>query len=601
MLSPAVLLAAGIALGGAACAPPAARRRRQPPWPRPTMNGPMISLRDAWLTYDDRPVLAGVDLDLDEGELVVVSGPTGAGKSTLLGVLAGLVPRFTGGELRGDLLLDGEGILHLPPRERVHAIGYVGQDPASGFVTDTVEEELAYGMEQLGLPPATMRRRVEETLDLLGIAELRARDLRTLSGGQQQRVAIGSVLAMHPRLLVLDEPTSALDPTAAEEVLATLARLVDDVGLAVLVAEHRLERVIPFADRMVLVPGDGSLRVGLPADVLATSPVVPPIIELGRGLGWTPLPVSVREARRRARRGGARRRRRPRRTRASATRCSSAAGLSVARGKRVVLREVDLTVRAGRVCAVMGRNGAGKSTLLWTLQGTRRRTTGRVAVAGADPAGLDPAARRSRIGLVPQDADDLLYLETVDEECAAADAGAEVAAGTCREVLDRLVPGIPGDRHPRDLSQGQRLALVLAIVLAGAPALVLLDEPTRGLDYTAKRALGGALAGLAEDGAAVVVATHDVEFGPGSPTRWWCSRTARSSPSGPVREVVVESPSFAPQVTKMLGPPWLRVDEVVDAAATTRALALAEPRAAGPRVSPRAPPRCSPRRRWPPG
>ena len=180
------------------------------------MSTPMISLRDAWLTYDERPVLAGVDLDLDEGELVVVSGPTGAGKSTLLGVLAGLVPRFTGGELRGDLLLDGEGILHLPPRERVHAIGYVGQDPASGFVTDTVEEELAYGMEQLGLAPATMRRRVEETLDLLGIAELRARDLRTLSGGQQQRVAIGSVLAMHPRLLVLDEPTSALDPTAAE-------------------------------------------------------------------------------------------------------------------------------------------------------------------------------------------------------------------------------------------------------------------------------------------------------------------------------------------------------------------------------------------------
>ena len=208
----------------------------------------------------------------------------------------------------------------------------------------------------------------------------------------------------------------------------------------------------------------------------------------------------------------------------------------MARGKRVVLREVDLTVRAGRVCAVMGRNGAGKSTLLWTLQGTRRRTTGRVAVAGADPAGLDPAARRSRIGLVPQDADDLLYLETVDEECAAADAGAEVAAGTCREVLDRLVPGIPGDRHPRDLSEGQRLALVLAIVLAGAPALVLLDEPTRGLDYTAKRALAAALTGLAErrrrgGGGHPRRGVR----GRASPTRSWCSRTARSSPHGPVR------------------------------------------------------------------
>ena len=155
------------------------------------------------------------------------------------------------------MLLDGESVVRRPPRERAHAVGYVGQDPAAGFVTDTVEEELAYGMEQLGLPADTMRRRVEETLDLLGIADLRHRDLRTLSGGQQQRVAIGSVLTMHPRLLVLDEPTSALDPTAAEEVLATLTRLVHDLGVSVLLAEHRLERVVPFADRMCLLTGDG--------------------------------------------------------------------------------------------------------------------------------------------------------------------------------------------------------------------------------------------------------------------------------------------------------------------------------------------------------
>ena len=200
----------------------------------------MIELRGISLAYDDTRILDAVDLTVDEGELMLVSGPTGASKSTLLGVVTGLVPRFTGGVLTGDVLLDGTSIIDTPPRDRAHAIGYVGQDPAAGFVTDTAEEELAYGMEQLGLPPETMRRRVEETLDLLGIADLRQRDLHTLSGGEQQRVAIGSVLTMHPRLLVLDEPTSALDPTAAEDVLATLTRLVHDLGVSVLLAEHRL-------------------------------------------------------------------------------------------------------------------------------------------------------------------------------------------------------------------------------------------------------------------------------------------------------------------------------------------------------------------------
>ena len=260
----------------------------------------MIELRGVGLTYDETRVLDGVDLAIGAGELVLVTGPTGSGKSTLLGVLSGLIPRFSGGRLTGDVLLDGVSIVRTPPRERAHLIGYVGQDPAAGFVTDTVEEELAYGMEQLGLPADTMRRRVEETLDLLGIADLRARDLRRLSGGEQQRVALGSVLTMHPRILVLDEPTSALDPTAAEDVLATLTRLVHDLDVSVVLAEHRLERVVPFADTLVVLDGHGGLRVGSPVDLLTDSPVAPPIVELGRAAGWVPLPLTVRDARRRA-------------------------------------------------------------------------------------------------------------------------------------------------------------------------------------------------------------------------------------------------------------------------------------------------------------
>jgi energy-coupling factor transport system ATP-binding protein len=522
----------------------------------------MIELRGVGFGYDDRPVLRDVDLTIDEGELVLVSGRTGVGKSTLLGVVTGLVPRFSGGTLAGDVLVEGRSVIRQPPRERADVVGFVGQDPASGFVTDSVEEELAYGMEQLGLPPGTMRRRVEETLDLLGIAPLRSRDLRTLSGGEQQRVAIGSVLTMHPRVLVLDEPTSALDPTAAEEVLATLTRLVHDLGVSVLLAEHRLERVVPFADRMVLLPGDGSVEVGTPADVLATSPVVPPLVELGRGFGWSPLPMTVREARRLAR--GLDLGEPP----ATAAPVQDepvvlGRGLTVVRGGTVALREASVTLRPGTVTVLMGRNGSGKSTLLWTLQGTRARRSGTLAVRGVDPAEAPAARRRELVGLVPQTAADLLYLESVADECAAADSGSgRAGSGECRKLLDRLVPGVPDDAHPRDLSEGQRLALALAVVLVASPPVLLLDEPTRGLDYPAKAELSAILRRLADDGHAVLVATHDVEFAAEAADEVIVLAEGEVVSSGPTRSVLAASPAFAPQVTKVLGPGWLRVSEV---------------------------------------
>ncbi len=526
----------------------------------------MIELRGIGFRYDEHEVLRDVDLTLEEGELVLVSGRTGVGKSTLLGVVTGLVPRFTGGVLTGDVLLDGTSIVEQPPRERAHLVGYVGQDPLAGFVADTVEEELAYGMEQLAIAPETMRRRVEETLDLLGIADLRSRDLRTLSGGQQQRVAIGSVLTTHPRVLVLDEPTSALDPTAAEDVLATITRLVHDLGLTVLLAEHRLERVVPFADRIALVTGDGSIRVGAPEQVLADSPVAPPLVELGRLAGWEPLPLTVRDARRRARELPPLAAPEPVAARESAP-LLTAAGVTVVHGGHVAVREVDLTLSVGQVTVLMGRNGSGKSSLIWALQGTGRRSSGSVDVDGEDPAALAPAQRRTHVGLVPQTAADLLYLETVADECAAADTGAGSAPGTCRGLLDRLAPGIDDAIHPRDLSEGQRLALALSIVLTARPPVVLLDEPTRGLDYAGKAELARIVADLAAHGRAVLVATHDVEFAAHVADEVVVLADGEIVSSGPPRRVLAESPSFAPQVTKVLGPPWLVVEEVAAALA----------------------------------
>lgn len=545
----------------------------------------MIRYERVGITYPGAPapVLAGVDLEVPEGELCVVVGPTGCGKSTLLGLVNGHVPHFTGGDLTGCVRVAGRDTRTHPPRELAELVGVVRQDPASGFVTETVEEELAYGMELRAVPPAVMRTRVEETLDLLGLADLRTRPLRTLSGGQAQRVAIGAALTARPRVLVCDEPTSALDPTAAEEVLAALTRLVDDLGLTVLVAEHRLERVVQYADAVVALappagaPGPVRVEHGPPGPVLAAAAHVPPVVELARLAGWEPPPLSVRDARRRAgplRTALAGRAPRDPAVAPAGPARLTATGVVVRHGHVVAVRDADLRLHAGEVVALMGRNGSGKSSLLWALQGSGPRAAGDVRVGGdgraggADPARLDPVARRRVVTLVPQHPADLLYLDSVAAECARADADAGAAPGTAAAILDRLAPGIDPHHHPRDLSEGQRLALAIAVQLAGAPGVVLLDEPTRGLDYGAKARLGAVVRELAAAGAAVLVATHDVEFAARTVGRVVVMAGGEIVADGPARAILCGSPALAPQVAKVLDPePWLHVGEVAAALA----------------------------------
>ncbi len=535
----------------------------------------MITLSHVTYTYPDQtgPALADFSVELHPGEFVLLVGPSGAGKSTFLRSLNGLVPHFYGGQWAGAIDVMGRNPVALAPKGMADLVGFVFQDPEAQFVVDTVEDELAFAMENFALPQATMRKRVEEVLDQMGIAELRDRRINTLSGGEKQRVAIAAVLALQPEVLVLDEPTSQLDPQAAEEVLVALRHLNEDLGLTVILSEHRLERVAQYVDRILYLPALGAAPViGEPRDVLAQLPLVPPLVELGRHLGWAPLPLTIKEGRTFARALTAQ----------LAAVPLPLAGDSVTSGPEAIvardvhyaydghraLRGASLEVRGGEFVALMGRNGSGKSTLLKQMVGLLRPDDGRVVVAGLDTRRADMDQIIRHVGYVPQHPGALLFGETLAAELAftRSSHGLPPDPDGDRALLARLgLDGLAG-RDPRDLSGGEQQRAALAAILVAGPQIILLDEPTRGLDYAQKRSLADLLLGLKAEGKTIVMATHDVELAAACADRVALLAEGQVIVDGPARQVMSDSQVFASQINKLFRDPrFLVVEDVLRA------------------------------------
>jgi len=512
-----------------------------------------------------RPVLDRVSFTVEPGELVLVIGPSGSGKSTLLRCLNGLVPHFHGGAFAGCVMVGGRDTREHQPRDLADTVGLVLQDPESQIVAETVEDEITFGMENLGLSVTAMRKRVEEALDLLRLVPLRGRRLDTLSGGELQRVAIAAVLSMQPRALLLDEPTSQLDPQVAEELLTTVQRLNDDLGLAVLIAEHRLERVVQYADRVLYLPGDGSVRpMGVREAMASLDGLAPPVARLGRALGWEPVPLSVREGRRFAADVRLRAVRETNGLPRAGDTTVIVNKLCVSYDGAPALHEVSFVAQRGEILALMGRNGAGKTTLLRALVGLARADSGAAAVLGRDVVQAQTEELARAIALVPQEPASVLYHSSVEAEIVDTLRGTG-REGTVEEALAewRLEP-LRGT-HPLDMSAGERQRAALAAMLAGRPAAILLDEPTRGMDYETKELLVANLRRRCAAGATVILASHDVELAGRCADRVLLLAEGRVVVEGPAREVLTETLTFSTQVNKLLGGDLLTPEDALAA------------------------------------
>ena len=515
----------------------------------------MVSLEGLTYRYpgSGAPALRDVTLEIQPGELVLLAGVSGSGKSTLLRTACGLVPHVHGGEVSGRAEVAGMDVREHGPGELAASVGTLLQDPETQIVMGTVRAEIAFPLENRGEPPAAVARGVEEAALALGVAALLDRPTHELSGGELQRVALAAALAGRPALAVLDEPTSQLDPVAGDELLSLLRRLNEQWDTAILLADHRLDRALPAADRVVALAGGAVAFDGPPADFLAWAAgaapeLLPPAAQLFAEAGLRPLPAGVKPARAALRAHGllepgdddAARSvsetapTRPARRKRGGTPALRLRGVwQEFSGGAAALRSVDLVVAPGERVALMGRNGAGKSTLLRVARGLLAPTRGRVELAGP-------------MALLLQHPGDYFLRDRIGDDAPP-------------EVLEAAGLADRADRHPRDLSGGERQRLALALVAAGAgpgdpaPAVVGLDEPTRGMDHARRDALAAELRALAARGAATIVATHDAELAAAFATRVVLLGDGTVAADGAPAEVLAGGWYFSTETARILG------------------------------------------------
>ena len=550
----------------------------------------MIRINGLTFRYSDtdKPALQDINLEIQDGEFVLITGPSGGGKSSFCRCLNGLIPHFYGGEITGKVEVDGLDTMKHSTKELATTVGMVFQDPENQLVAMDVEREIAFGLENLGFPRELMARRVEEALDTVGIASLRHRTVNELSGGEKQRVAIASVLALYPHILVLDEPTSELDPKGAEEVLNVAERLNDELGITVILIEHRLDRVVQHVDRMIVLDNGLIVSDGTPQSTLSDGEVskrgvgVPPIIKLvqglrDKGISIDDTPLTVKAGRATLARvfqhrvipgWGAERSEEAAKNLALQAKVANDSQSGHARplievrglyhvypGEVVALKNISLKMHEGEFVAIMGRNASGKTTLVKHFNGLLKPIKGDVIVDGVNTKEASCAELAKKIGYVFQNPNDHLFADSVEQEIAFSLRNLEFESGEMEPMTEQVLErfGLTQYRHhyPRSLSGGEKQRVALASILVALPKIIILDEPTRGMDYKLKAELMSFLDNYRKDGGVVILVTQDVETVAEYGDRVVLLSEGRIVVDGAKRDLLSKALLFSPQINRL--------------------------------------------------
>lgn len=538
----------------------------------------MIEIENLSFTYADNltPALSNISLKIGESEIVLITGPSGSGKSTLCRCFNGLIPHFYGGTISGRLRVCGLNPHKTSTKVMANKVGMVFQDPENQLVTTNVEHEIAFGLENIGMSKHIIAKRIEEILDTVGIDHLRRKSIEDLSGGEKQKVAIASVLALHPDVLVLDEPTSELDPKGAEEVLQLVKRLNSEFGITAILIEHRIDRVIHLIDRAIYMDRGKIVFDGFPRDWVEFVSYkkeygLPQFLEMGKNLltkGYIDrIPLSVKEGRQKLEPIFSTHWRRYSEGHIEQEH-SVGNATPIIRFKNVwfkyedgtvALRDINLNILQGQFVAVIGRNASGKSTLAQHLNGILKPTKGKVFVDNIDTNCISTAKLSRYVGYVFQNPNLHLFADTVEEEIAFILHNLDMGSTSIKNKVDNILDifDLTRIRHqyPRALSGGEKQRIALASVLVSDPKILVLDEPTRGLEYNRKQMLLGYLEQFHKQGTTVLLITHDIEL----ISQRYIERVILMSEGGIIadgtrKEILAKSLHFSPQINRLIHP-----------------------------------------------